>query len=382
MPIKIQFLSETSKLERGGEEVEKALDDVADSLDDVARDGDRSLGRLERSFRELADGAKDTTRETGRMRVDGARDLEELGRTGEEIGGELRQNLGETFSSFRGDLADLPQIAQDTLGGLAGSGALGGIPGLAATAAGAAGLGLIIGAIENIDAATQASRERVNGWAQAYTEAGGKVLDASIVQQRMSDILTDTGGKLKEAQTNAKLWGVSVEDAVLAMAGHAPTLAEITAELDAQAQAYADATAGGATLTGQKLEEFQALQQGREIVRGLNSEMAEGASVVDIMSAANYNLLNSAKEASKEVDELGNAVYTLPDGTQIFIDAETGIATQNVEKFKGDLDGVAEMVVRPTIRPRVDDTEWRNWQPSPKTGRVAPAVQGSRMTWE
>ncbi|KNC30038.1 hypothetical protein FF38_01809, partial [Lucilia cuprina] len=148
------------------EKAEDAFKDLERAASDVGRDGARDVSRLEEALQDARKESERTEKGLRDVGDTGERGFKRLGEKGAEVSGELRQNLGETFSSFRGDLEDLPQIAQDTLGGLAGSGALGGIGGLAATAAGAAGLGLIIGAMDQIDERNQELAQRAGEMAQ------------------------------------------------------------------------------------------------------------------------------------------------------------------------------------------------------------------------
>ncbi|MGP6203908.1 hypothetical protein [Microbacterium sp. F2] len=333
MPIEVEFLSNTRKLERGTDDVGRALAGVSDSLDDVARDAERSLGRLERSFDDIARAAKDTERATEDVADKGTRGFSKLGDKGAEVSGELRQNLGETFSSFRGDLEDLPQIAQDTLGGLAGSGALGGIAGLAATAAGAAGLGLIIGAFEEIDEANQLSQERIGEWADKYIEAGGRVLSAGQIIAAANEIITDPE-KFKTASENAELWGVSVATAILAQAGQEESIRAVSDALDAQRAAFERTRDAGELSYDQQAQQLDQLGRATGAYSSLTAEMEAGAARADIMSQALANVADHTADATREVDEFGDTIVTLPDGKQIYIDAETGKATENTEAIE------------------------------------------------
>jgi chaperonin cofactor prefoldin len=222
MPIKLDFLANAVKFLRETDKVEDALDDVADAVDDMARDGDRGAERLERSFRDIANEARDTGRVIDREVGDvGSRGFSRLGSTGSEVAGELRQNLGETFSSFKGDLADLPQIAQDTLGGLAGSGALGGIPGLAITAAGAAGLGLITSTLlEQTEQADLLKQALASAYASAVEE-GRAYLDEAQIIKGVNDLLFDPeqDSLYKQLAEDARTLGVDVDTMLRAQAG-------------------------------------------------------------------------------------------------------------------------------------------------------------------
>lgn len=379
MPIKIDFLSNVRDLLRGTEDAEKALDDVADSLDDMARDAknggrdaERAVERLEDSFRDAARRAKDlgdAGDQVGDKVRRGVRDADEdvrrFGRTSEEVGDELKQNLGETFSSFRGDLEDLPQIAQDTLGGLAGSGALGGIPGLVATAAGAAGIGMLIGAFEGMNEAARESAERANGWADAYIEAGGRLLS---FEQQMAKVRDITTNQYDAASKNAELWGVTVETAIAAMAGSQSALDDVSSSVEKQSDAAARAAveaqkmaeASGGTL-GVLTQEEQKAAAAADALNLLTGEMDRGASQADVYSRLLADTARSTEGATEAVDEFGDTVVTLPDGKQVYIDAETGQATADVNAIEGKIYGIRDKQVRVGVSSSVDRAAYDNF---------------------
>ncbi|MCC2034117.1 hypothetical protein [Microbacterium allomyrinae] len=360
MPIQIDFLSNTSKLERGTENVERGLDGVADSLDDVAREGDRSLGRLERSFKDVSDAAKDTSKQTADVGDVGSRGFRKLGDAGSEVSGELRQNLGETFSSFRGDLADLPQIAQDTLGGLAGAGALGGIAGLAATAAGAAGLGLITAELQKQQEEAQKLRERIGGMYQAAAEDGRAYLDTAQLIAESVDVMynTDRADEWKRVREDAKTLALDESVVIAANAGDLAAQEQVHGRINALMEDAADKRS--AAWNGSEASTYgQALLGVRDrwaeigAVTDENADKARNAQ--SITDRYLRQMIDDAGEAEVQVDSLGNKLITLPKGQQIVIDAETNQAHQDLDRFKGDVNTVPREVVT-TARVLADTT--------------------------
>lgn len=362
MPIKIDFLSNTRDVERGTQRVEQAFEDVSNSLDDVARDGDRSLDRLERSFKDLADSARDTSRDTRDIGEVGSSGFRRLGDTGAEVSGELRQNLGETFSSFRGELSDLPQIAQDTLGGLAGSGALGGIAGLALTAAGAAGLGLITAELEKQQEEANKLRQRLADVYKSAAEEGRNYLDTAQIISEANSIMfdPDRAEEWKRLQQDARDIGLDQERLIAANAGDRDAQLEvqtaINAAIDEERRKREEL---GAFWGGQnKNMEEQRLEGVRERWQNIADVTEEYANKADtaarVTSDFLVNAVREAGEATEAVDEFGNKLYTLPDGTQVVIDAETGQAHQNVDRFKGDLDNKIPTVRTTTLNVHAD----------------------------
>jgi hypothetical protein len=107
-------------------------------------------------------------------------------------------------------MESISELAQGTLGGLASS-----LPGIGA-AAGIAALG--IGAItEELTNTAERSKEIKEGIIQDFVEIGD-ALDKEAVDARVRDILNAEGTR-KEAQLLADIMGITVGQAVLAMAG-------------------------------------------------------------------------------------------------------------------------------------------------------------------
>ncbi|CAH0262754.1 hypothetical protein SRABI98_03550 [Microbacterium sp. Bi98] len=352
-----------SDVAKGAKDAETAIGKLEDAVEDAGRA--RDLDRLEDSLRDVQRQAGRTEDAIDDIGTRGGNSFRKLSDAGSEVSGELRQNLGETFSSFRGDLEDLPQIAQDTLGGLAGSGAIGGIAGLAATAAGAAGLGLIVGAIDNINAAAEKSEERASELAGAYIEAGTTVLSTIDAAARVSQVVTDK--ELREEATKlAETIGIDLAEAVRIVAGDANALAGAQGILADRQAVVNDKMNTGTELSAQRIIEIQ--EERRAVIDQSNAlEVYSDRQDTATQRAQLYSdslkaMIDDAGSATVEVDELGNKLYTLPDQTQVLINAETQQATTNVDGFKGDLDGVPETV---TTRAQFDasaaDRDLDNW---------------------
>lgn len=322
----------------GTDKLERSLRDAQDETERLADETKETARIIEREYRDSYDSADQSAR----------RGLDGMSDKATEVGSELRANLGETFSSFRGDLEDLPQIAQDTLGGLAGSGALGGIPGLVATAAGAAGIGLLIGAFETLGEEQEKLEESTREWSEAYIESGSRVLSTATLIARGQSILNE---RYSEAETNAKNWGVEIDTAVAAMAGSETAIATVSASLEDQGRAAADnareaqamAEANGSALLSLTPLE-RAYQDGVAALDTLTGGMDRGGQRADIYSNFLRDLAANTAGATTEVDELGDAVTTLPDGTQIYIDAETGQATTDVNAIENKVYGLPDRV--------------------------------------
>lgn len=365
------------------EKAEDAFKDLERAASDAGRDGARDVSRLEDALQDARKESERTEKGLRDVGETGENGFRRLGDKGAEVSGELRQNLGETFSSFRGDLEDLPQIAQDTLGGLAGSGALGGIGGLAATAAGAAGLGLIIGAMDQIDAKNEELSQRAGEMAQAFIDAGSNVLSATSVAAASADVITDND-KRKQVQAYADALGIDLATAVRAYVGDANAMKVVDAQAaKAKEENLAIADAQKKSLEALTPEQQKSLERNMAAIgaqRELNGVIADANTKFNDQQSVLQGLINDAQGATKEVDAVGNALYTLPDGTQIMVEAKTGQATTDISNFKGDVDGIPE-VVTSTVRFDVDDSAIRRWTPPTKFGAVQYRA-GNQLSWE
>ncbi|WP_248242977.1 hypothetical protein [Microbacterium kunmingense] len=343
-----------------GRDIERELDKAQDATEDL----DTELEQTRKELDKLGFAAKDAGDA-------GQRGMRRLGDAGNEASGELKQNLGETFSSFRGDLEDIPQLAQDVFGGLAGS--VGGLLPAFGLAAGAAGIGLLIEAFKVAEEQRKALEDRANDLATAYMEAGSTVLDEMAVMASVNDILTSSDQGVKD---NLRDLTTALGDrsmAARALAGDTNALAAANELVAATDEEYLSLTQrqtqGYTNLSTAETQRLKDLQLLRGEVYELNTVQALATQNFQDSQAALKGLIEDAGTATYEVDELGNQLYTLPSGVQIMVDAKTGQATVDVSNFKGDVDGIPE-TVETYVKLRVDDSEYRRWQPNPKTGRV------------
>jgi hypothetical protein len=361
-PIEIPLASETRAFRQGIDSgVIDPLEDAVKALDELGKSRgpdqlEDDLRRAQRTTDSLADETKDAARIIEREYKDayrGARQAADDGLDGmnqrtQEVTGELRQNLGETFSSFRGDLEDLPQIAQDTLGGLAGSGALGGIAGIAAGAAGAAGLGLITAEMQRQQEEAERLRERLSGLYQAAVEEGRTYLNQSQIVAEINSIIfdPDRAAEWKQLQEDANTLGLDRATVLSAQAG---SIAEQEVVLERVNQLLGEEASTYTTLRdGIERTDLgvASLRDRWESVSDATREQKQNAE--DALAITSEQLLSAARDAKSAeiaVDDLGNKLVSLEDGTEFVIDAHTGQATQDVQRFKGDVDALPKSVV-------------------------------------
>lgn len=377
--ISIDILANVRDALKGTGDVEQALSDIESTLEDMAREGDDSVDKMSRGFRDLAKDAdrsadkierdyKQAYRDVKRSAEDTAdsavKSQRRMSEQSEEVGQEIRQNLGEGIANAaRGDFESLGDTIGDTLGGAVAG--IGGIGTAAAAAAGAAGLGLLVGAFALANEKREELTEKANELAQAYIEAGSSVLDAMTIAARTSEIIT--GDERQKALEYAEALGVDLPTAARAMAGDLNALATVN-------RIATDAQRENVEIAEQQKESTQALSTSQlESVKTNQAAISAGRELNGIVEDANLKfqeqqavlqgLINDADGATVKVDELGNKLYELPDGTQIVVEAETGQATTNVDKFQGDIDKLNGKVVRSRVEFSVDDRKVRNYRP-------------------
>lgn len=354
----IQIAADAGAYEKGiKSDVIKPTEDARDALEKLAdnRSGDKLAAQMQKAQRETKDLTTETKRAADAIE-DGFRDayrkarqsaddgLDGMRRVTAETSDELKQNLGETFSSFRGDLEDLPQIAQDVFGGLAGS--VDGLGSSLALAAGAAGVGLLVQAIQLAGEEQEKITDRAAEWANGYIEAGGRVLDFQTRMAAINDIIT---GQYSEAKKNAEIWGVSLQTAAAAMSGSEEAINRAQAGIDRMNSASAELAASGATVT----DEFGNITMagsdlagtavaGQAALDGFKKSLSLAKDMAGASAAAMIDQARATAGATEKVDEFGDTIISLPDQTQVYIDAETGRATSNVDAIKNQIYSVPE----------------------------------------
>lgn len=352
--------------------VENAVDafkDLEDAASDAGKDGARGLDKLEDELKDVQRQSEKTERATKDIGDTGAKSFSHIKEGAQELTQEVGQNLGETVSSIRGDFSDLGQVGQDTLGGLAATVAgMGpaGLVGALALAAGAIGLGAVSAGFDDLSAKQERLKEQSAEWAQAYMEAGSSILSTSQIIAKGQEIFGDPE-KYAEATENAKNWGVEVSTAVAAMAGSQTAIDAVSRALGKQADAL-KANSEGADGYAQNIEQAttgqskanDAYLKGKAAFDDLNGAMRIGRDTAGYMSQMLVDLAKNTDGVTSKVDEFGDTVYNLPDGTTVYVDAETGQATT-------DLDAIDKKIYSTngktaTVEVVVDDTAVKNWR--------------------
>lgn len=373
-PIEIPIAGDTGPFEkaiRNGviepvEDAEKALDKLGKA--DAGKDIDRDLDKAQDATKDL-DKELDKTRKSLDKLGFAAKDVGSGAKVGmgkaEEATGEFKDealsNFSEVTSSFDGSMESIGELAQGTLGGVAAT-----IPGIGlAAGVAAAGIGAITTAMTD---AQERAKEITDGIIADFVELGD-ALDAEAVASRVNEILKLDETR-KEAELLAELLDVSVGQAALAMAGDFEAAGTT---VDDVMKAISDAPGDVNYDTWVKLKNtLDATNKGLEYGQQAANASADA---MDRKARSDLNAALATGKVTMEVDSLGNELYTLPDGKQIMINADTRKATTDVSNFKGDLDETGRKVVSPVIRPWVDSSAWDNWRPSYKTGYVRGVPQ-------
>lgn len=343
---------------RGPEQLEKSMKDAERATEKLGDETKRTADTIEREFR---DSYRKVKRAADDATDGGHKGMGKLRDGAQEVTQEVGQNLGEAVSSVRGDFSDLGQVGQDTLGGLAATLAStgpAGIAGAAALAAGATGLGFITAELEKQNEKAQELKEYfVDAWTAA-TEAGKDYIESATTASRITEIAqgADWADERTKAMEVEKATGLDLSLIYRALAGDMDAIGVVSKELE-QAEkdrwkVYEDVGAGRKKLSEEEYarwnDEITAIRNTQDSVRRVGEEYQAAAKTAatgrDAVSDYWLEIISKADEATVEVDKFENKLVTLPSGEQVVIDAETGQAHKDVDRFKGDLDGIPETV--------------------------------------
>lgn len=359
------------------EKAEDAFKSLERAASDAGTDGARDVSKLEDALEDARKESKRLEDSVDDVGKGGKASFDKVKGGAQELQQEFGQNLGETVSSFSGDLSDMGQIGQDTLGGLAATVAGMGPAGLAgafALAAGAVGLGAVTAGIAEADEKQQQLNESAAQWAEAYQDSAGKIVSAASVVAEVNSIATDPE-RYKEASENAKNWGVDTSTAMLAMSGDATALALAQESLTEKQDAYAKSIEGvitqgegyaasTGTLTIEQKTARDEVVKGAQALDLQTEAMSKGQQQARNAAEALYTYSTNVGVATGATDDLGNQIYELPDGKEIVIDAKTQTAYQDIDALE------RKKITEKTVRFRVDDSEIRDWRVPLKVGTV------------
>lgn len=376
-------------VDRASDGATRSLDKVSDGLRDVGREGDRagdesarSLGKLEQALRDAERQSKKTETAVDDIGTGGSHGLGKLSEGASEVTSEIGSNLSEAVSSVRDNLADLGQVGQDTLGGLAGTLAgtgPAGIAGAAVLAAGAVGLGRVTAELEKQQEEADRLKDRLRSAYQEASQEGRDYLEVSQLIADANDLMfnPDRAEEYKKLQEDAKTLHLDQSLLIRANAGDLEAQKVVQGEVNKLLEdegSYMEGLRGDhEVLKGS----VQGLRDRWKSVTDATEEQRQAAqNSRKVTSEFLLSAASQAKSATAEVDKFGNQLIKLPDGTEFVIDAKTGQAHQDMDRFYGDADDKIEKLNRKDVRVRlrVDDSEVRSWRAPVKTGTIRYGV--------
>lgn len=361
--MKLDLSVDSSKAVKGVKNFGDALDDVVDDLEKVGRESGHTESDVVADMRKIAAAADKAGDDTGKSMKHG---FDEAGDSVSEFKDEANSTARESAASFDGSAESIVGSFQEiAANAFAGFGPAGAAAGLVA----AAGIGLAMAGFEDVEEARKQAEERAGEWGNAYIEAGSKVLDALTVASRTSQALTDPEQR-KQVLELAKTLGVDLPTAVRAYVGDANALAVVNKLTAADQEELNALTAKSGNnykeLTQDEAKRLTQLQKQSVEVGKLNAANGLANQTFEDQQDVLKDLIRDASGATKQVDDLGNVLYTLPDGEQILIDAKTGKATTDITNFKGDLATIPKTTAT-SVQVNADlaqlDRDLRNWRP-------------------
>lgn len=347
--IKIPISADARDVIRATDDVADAFEEISDAVDDMARDTKKGADKAEKAVDDLADTFKDAVRKAKDL-GDAGRDAGDDVRKGmkhaedgvEEFKDEANSTAKEAAASFDGSAESIGDALQElAANAFAGFGPAGAVAGIAA----AAGIGLATAGFEQVQEAQEESEARAAEWAQAFAEAGAKIVTSATSTAKALDIITDPE-QFKKAEENAKDWGTSTAVAIAAMSGETWALEaaqEALTERTDKVNAALETTQVNADGTTNNYADLWAeVSRGKDSLTLLNGELESGGKKFDAYSEYLRLTAEHTAGATKATDEFGDTVATLPDGTTIYIDAETGQATTDVNNIEKKIYGIPD----------------------------------------
>lgn len=192
------------RLEEIGDAAKDAGKDLDKYLSDGTKDAESAVEKLEGTFKEAFNKVSGDAKKAGdSVGDDTERGMRKASQATDDFKNEAKANLSESVSSFRGDLEDIPQIAQDVLGGVIPD--LGAV-GAGVAAAGAAAIGIAVQQMQNLADRINESKEKMGELVLTFAEAGEGMESVDFVDQ-----VRDWAIEIQDARSWFELWQ---EDAV------------------------------------------------------------------------------------------------------------------------------------------------------------------------
>ncbi|MGB3375325.1 MAG: hypothetical protein WBA87_09315, partial [Microbacterium sp.] len=246
----------------------------------------------------------------------------------EEFKSEAASTAKEAAASFDGSAESIADAFQETAANaFAGFGPAGAAAGIAV----AAGAGVIVEHFTKIKEAADEARE--SAFQMAFDVGGA--LDAAGYQERIKAWTEDTE-KLKQVRELAATVGWDEVEVIDALASGGDKLDKLTDAYDANESTL--------------LRTKGAMDGLPAILAATKEGYLNGTQAAELNARALGRYAQQAGVATGETDELGNAIYALPDKTEVVVDAKTGRAYENVDQLEGKIAGVKGKTVDVNVR--------------------------------
>lgn len=298
-------------------QAERAVEGVGDELNDTGREGERSLDRVEDSLKDIQRQSNRTFDDIG---DDGHKAFERAEEGVQDFKQEAMQSARETAASFDGSFESIADLGQEVAANaFAGFGPAGAAAGIAV--AGAAGV--MVDHFNKVQEAADEARDSAFGL--AYDVAGA--LQAAGYTERIQSWSSETE-KYKQVTDLANVTGWEQVDVIDALASGGPKLDKLT---DAFGR-----NAFTSSMTTGRARELEA------VLKATEEGYISGADAASLAERANYQYATSVGVATGETDALGNAIYRLPDDTEVSVNAKTQRATEDIQRIDDKIDSVPD----------------------------------------
>lgn len=351
---------------------EQGIKKAEQATDDFQRSAEQGLDDVDAKFAEAIVSVVELGRSVGKTADQIESDLEGMGLSAEQAGRSIElagkaggDGLGKGIKSGSVDAASAMQelggIAQDVLKGDFASGAQGAvdavagitsaIPGIGTAVGIAAGaVGLITAEFQRQQEEAEKLRERIGSMYQSAAEDGRAYLDTAQLIAEANDVMfnPDRAGEWKQLQADANMLGLERADIIAANGGDLEAQELVQGRINALLKEAAEERRGYGN--GSDISTFgQELVHVRDRWKGIGDATKEAADKAEVAKQVTSDFLQQmiadAGSAEVEVDALGNKLITLETGTKVLVEADTGLATRDVAKFQGDIDGIKDKVV-------------------------------------
>lgn len=351
--------------------LELSAEDAEAAFEAIGREAKQSLGKAADSVDDLGEAAEDAGEKTATI----------TDKTG-AVGDGLRDLGSIARDVLEGDFGSAAGTAIEALGGIAGA-LTGGLVGGAIASAVA---GIVGDWVSQWDSAAKEVELRVSDMTSKLIDGFGQVKEAAILSG-VEDYLTNTE-KMAEAQKIVAATGTDLTTVLRGLNGDMTDAETVSKDLADARQDLADKQKANLDNNRPYMEglqeESQELLKAEDQWRKYNGALDEaGGKWAVYADAAAQGLVRIAESevaagrATKTIDEFGDTIYNLPDGKQIYIDAETGRATEDTEAIAQKIFSVPDKTATVTVNVQDNATAQMNGIISRLSGRSVTVGVGT-----